>query len=52
MIGRIVASFIAAQKTKVRESKKKENISKPPKKTVLKTKKKENKFSDNILKEL
>ena len=52
MIGRIVASFVAAQKTKERETKKKANSSKLPKKTVLKTKKKENKFSDNILKEL
>ena len=51
MIARIVASFIAAQKTKEKEAKKKVNSSKSPKRTVVKTKKKENKFSDNILKE-
>ena len=52
MIGRIVAAFVAAQKTKEREAKKKVNSSKLLKKTVVKPKKKENKFSDNILKEL
>ena len=52
MIGRIVAAFVAAQKTKEREAKKKVNSNKSLKRTVVKTKKKENKFSDNILKEL
>ena len=51
MIARIVASYIAAQKTKEREAKKKMK-NKSPKRTVVKTKKKENQFSDNVLKEL
>ena len=41
MIGRIVAAFVAAQKTKEREAKKKVNSSKLPKRTVIKTKKKQ-----------
>ena len=49
MIARIVASFVAAQKTKEKEAKKKVNSSKLPKRTVAK--KKKNKFSDNFLKE-
>ena len=51
MIGRIVASFVAAQKIKEKESKKKVDGNRSSKRTVMKTKKKK-KFSDNFLKEL
>ena len=51
MIARIVASYIAAQKTKEREAKKKMK-NKSPKRIAVKTKKKDKQFSDNILKEL
>ena len=45
MIARIVASFVAAQKTKEKEAKKKVNSSKLPKRTVAKKKKKNVKYN-------